>query len=121
MDNIYDNEYSKAMKAILMEIGEDTGKDYREMAFDAILDDNMLKNIPVIGTLINLAKWGMTIKNLQFAKNYYVFIQEIRNKEISKEKLDKHIEELKNNPKRMRKEMETLLIYLEQYKEIKKA
>lgn len=121
MDNIYDNnEYSKAMKAILMEIGEDTVKDYGEMALDAFLDDNMLKNIPVIGTLINLGKCGMTIKNLQFAKNYYVFIQEIRNKEISKEKLDKHIEELKNNPKRMRKEMETLLIYLEQYKEIEK-
>ena len=88
--------------------------------WDAFLDDNMLKNIPVIGTLINLGKCGMTIKNLQFAKNYYIFIQEIRNKEISKEKLDKHIEELKNNPKRMRKEMETLLIYLEQYKEIEK-
>ena len=55
MDNIYDNnEYSKAMKAILMEIGEDTVKDYGEMALDAFLDDNMLKNIPVIGTLINL-------------------------------------------------------------------
>lgn len=31
MDNIYDNnEYSKAMKAILMEIGEDTVKDYEK-------------------------------------------------------------------------------------------
>ena len=112
------NEHYKSMCNNLLGIGVDIFKDYGEMALDFFTDDNIIKNIPIISTFINLGKCGITIRTLQFARNYCSFIEKVRNGEIPKEQLEKHINELNTNPKQMQKEIETLLIYLEQYKEI---
>lgn len=118
--NNRDNAHYELMKNGLLGSGIDMAKEYAEIALDSLLNEGILKEIPIVGTIFNLGKCGLTIKNLQFTRNYLTFLQEIRNNEKTVMELEKHIEELNNNPKQMEKEMETLLIYLEQYKSVDK-
>lgn len=115
-----DNAHYESMKNGLLGSGIDMAKEYAEIALDSLLNEGILKEIPIVGTIFNLGKCGLTIKNLQFTRNYLTFLQEIRNNEKTVMELEKHIEELNNNPKQMEKELETLLIYLEQYKSVDK-
>ena len=110
------DQYYDSIISGLLETAVDISIDYGEVALDYFLDDKIIKDIPIIGTLANLGKCIISIKNLQFAKNYYTFIQLIRNNKKTVEELEKHIKCLNNNPKQMKKEIDTLLIYLEEYK-----
>ena len=110
------DQYYDSIISGLLETAVDTSIDYGEVALDYFLDDKIIKDIPIIGTLANLGKCIISIKNLQFAKNYYTFIRLIRNNKKTVEELEKHIKCLNNNPKQMKKEIDTLLIYLEEYK-----
>ena len=111
-----DNAHYESMKNGLLGSGIDMAKEYAEIALDSLLNEGILKEIPIVGTIFNLGKCGLTIKNLQFTRNYLIFLQEVRNNEKTVMELEKHIEELNNNPK----QMETLLIYLEEYKSVDK-
>lgn len=111
-----DNAHYESMKNGLLGSGIDMAKEYAEIALDSLLNEGILKEIPIVGTIFNLGKCGLTIKNLQFTRNYLTFLQEVRNNEKTVMELEKHIEELNNNPK----QMETLLIYLEEYKSVDK-
>lgn len=110
------DQYYDSIISGLLETAVDSSVDYGELALDYFLDDKIIKDIPIIGTLVNLGKCIISIKSLQFAKNYYTFIQLVRNNKKTVEELEKHIKSLNNNPKQMKKEIDTLLIYLEEYK-----
>ena len=110
------DQYYDSIISGLLETAVDTSIDYGEVALDYFLDDKIIKDIPIIGTLVNLGKCIISIKSLQFAKNYYTFIQLVRNNKKTVEELEKHIKCFNNNPKQMKKEIDTLLIYLEEYK-----
>lgn len=45
-----------------------------EVAFDSILTDGVLKDIPVIGTLISLGKAAGSVRNYFFAKKMLIFL-----------------------------------------------
>lgn len=115
-----DNKCYEPMKNDLLGIGIDAFTDYGDMALNYFLDETIIGNIPIIGTFVKAVKIGLSIKNLRFAKNYCTFIQKIRNNEKTQKDLEQHVNILNNNPKQMKRELETLIIYLEQYKSVDK-
>lgn len=88
--------------------------DYLELGIDSILENDCLKEIPIIKTFISVGKITKNIRERNLMKNLAIFLNEINSGNVDKEKLNKHKEELKQNPKQAEKELGRVLIILEQ-------
>lgn len=92
----------------------DIVSDYLELGIDSILDNDSLKEIPIIKTFIGVGKITKSIRERNLMKNLVIFINKLNSGNIDKEKLKKHKEELNQNPKKAEKELGRILIILEQ-------
>lgn len=88
--------------------------DYLELGIDSILENDSLKEIPIIKTFISVGKITKSIRERNLIKNLAIFINELNSGKINKEKLSRHKEELRKNPKKAEKELGRILIILEQ-------
>lgn len=88
--------------------------DYLELGIDSILENDSLKEIPIIKTFISIEKITKSIRERNLIKNLVIFINELNRGKINKEKLSRHREELRKNPKKAEKELGRILIILEQ-------
>lgn len=88
--------------------------DYLELGVDSILENDSLKEIPIIKTFISVGKITKSIRERNLIKNLAIFINELNSGKINKEKLSRHSEELRKNPKKAEKELGRILIILEQ-------
>lgn len=92
---------------------EDIIKDYVEMGIDLFINDNVLKDIPIIGTIIGGAKVIKNIRDRNTIKNLIQFINEVNSGKIDREKLINYQEELTNNPKKAEIELGRVLLILD--------
>lgn len=89
--------------------------DIAEVGLDAVLDDGLLKDIPIISTAVSLFKIGKTIHDRVYVKQLGVFIDEIRKHTVNEEKRQKYINKLKENEAFRNKELEYLLTIIARY------
>ena len=115
------NEILQPMIEQFMANSVDLTLDYAEMALDHFLDFDLLKDVPLLGTVAKAGQATFTIKNLVMARNYYVFITDLRSDHVTTERIYKHTKKLQENPKQLIKELEMLLVYIEKYQEVEKA
>lgn len=88
--------------------------DYLELGIDSLLENDNLKQIPVINTFISVGKITKNIRERNVMKNLIIFLNELNRGVIDIEKLKNHQKELKLNPKKAEKELGRILIILEQ-------
>ena len=88
--------------------------DYMELGIDSILADGVLKEIPLLKTMIVGGKIILNIRERNMMKNLIIFLNELNGGSIDKEKLKKHKEELYQNSKKAEKELGRVLIILDQ-------
>ena len=92
----------------------DIVSDYLELGIDSILENDSLKEIPIIKTFISVRKITKNIRERNLMKNLAIFLNELNSGNIDKEKLNRHKEELKQDHKKAEKELGRILIILEQ-------
>lgn len=88
--------------------------DYLELGIDSILENDSLKEIPIVKTFLSIGKITKNIRERNLIKNLVIFLNELNSGNIDKEKLNKHKEELSQNHKKAEKELGRVLIILEQ-------
>lgn len=93
-------------------------EDYCELGLDAMLDEGVLKDIPVFGTLTKLYSVGTTIHGKILEKKILKFFYELD--QISFQKRIDFVAEIQNNPKQEKKVGEHLLILLERIDDMNK-
>jgi len=71
--------------------------EYGELALDSIIDDGVLRDFPVVGTVIGLMKFGSSINQHFTAKKLYKFLFEL--KDISQKQRNEKINEINNSKK----------------------
>ena len=64
--------------------------DYLELGIDSILENDSLKEIPIIKTFISVGKITKSIRERNLIKNLAIFINELNSGKINKEKLSRH-------------------------------
>ena len=87
----------KIGKAIVGEIlnpSIDISIDYGEVALDSILEDGILKDVPIISTVISGVKTALAIRDKRFVKKTLVFLQEINSGHADPEKVEEFREKL---------------------------
>jgi len=71
-------EVGKEMMTILASDGlVDIGKDTIELAIDASMEDGLLKDAPIVGTLFSLARLGADIRDRLLARKLFRFLREV--------------------------------------------
>jgi|TARA_B110000902_G_C14057496_1_gene494151 hypothetical protein len=95
------------------------GSDIGEIAIDSLLNDGVLKDIPVIGTIVNLYSTGVTISGKIFEKKILKFLYGLD--EISLDKRADFISKLNQKPKFKKKVSEHLLILIDRIDDMDKS
>ena len=89
--------------------------DLAEVGLDTVLEDGVLKEIPIIKTVISLYKIGRTIRDRVYVKQLGAFINEIRQHTINEEKRQQYINKFVENEKFRSRELEHLLVIISRY------
>ena len=72
-------------------------KDFAEVAIDGIMDDGVLKDVPLVNTIVGVVKFGNSINKYLSAKKIYKFLFELHH--IPQEQRIKKIDEINNSKK----------------------
>jgi F0F1-type ATP synthase alpha subunit len=104
-----------ALEDTLAESTIDIISDIAEVGLDAVLDDGLLKDIPIISTAVSLFKIGKTIHDRVYVKQLGVFIDEIKKHTVNEEKRQKYINKIRENEAFRNKELEYLLAIIARY------
>lgn len=108
------NEIIPEFNDSLMINSTDIIGDYLELGIDSILENEILKEIPIFKSLLSVGKISKNIRERNCLKNLAIFINELNSGNIDSEKLRLHQEELKRNSKKAEKELGRVLIILDQ-------
>lgn len=90
----------------------DTLLDYAEVGLDAILDDGVLKDIPVFGTIVAFCKVGINLRERNLMKQLATFIQSFNNGTIDPKQLEKYRKSL-DDPRKAEKELGRVVLLLD--------
>ncbi|WP_139235633.1 hypothetical protein [Mucilaginibacter polytrichastri] len=94
-------------------------KEYSEVALDSILKGGVLKDIPLVGTVVGLFKIGNSLKEQHTIKKILVFINQ--SAEIPKEDREAFLNKLSDNDEYKESIAEKVLLLIERLDETKKA
>lgn len=106
------SELVPALKDTLFSPTYEIVAEYAEIGIDALLDNEVLKGIPVVSTLSSICKIGYNLHERNLIKQTLAFITEFNSGSISQGKLNEHREKLEANPKEAEKELGRVLIIL---------
>lgn len=81
-------ELTKELSKELINVGFDLSIDYAEVAIDALLQEGLLNEIPLVKTIVAFSKMGIAIKDLHFSRKVLTFLREFHNGSIDGERLE---------------------------------
>lgn len=99
----------------LKENSIDIVSDYIELGLDSVLEDGLLKDVPIASTVVALYKIGNSFKERHNLKKLYIFINEINKGIVNEDKLHEYKEKFQANDKYRNQEIEYLLVLLDRY------
>ncbi|GGH16816.1 hypothetical protein [Mucilaginibacter phyllosphaerae] len=99
----------------------DVGIDYAELGFDDLLNDGVLKEIPVIKTLISIAKIGINVKEKFFIKKLLTFLKELHSGGALSDKSNDFKNKFGSDSKYREKVTEQIMIFLDAHLTIEKS
>lgn len=99
----------------------DLAKDSVEFGIDSVLDDGILKDIPIVSTVVGVAKTAQNIYDRNLLRQTITFIVEFNSGKIDPEKLQKYRQKINRDPKYAEKELSRVLINLNGNIDLKKS
>jgi hypothetical protein len=106
---------TKAISNELVSTTLDMSIDYAELGFDELLDDRILKEIPIVKSLVAVAKIGINIKEKFFIKKVLTFMKEFHSGTISQKMLDDFRNKFNTDYKHREKVTEQIMVFLDAY------
>lgn len=91
-------------------------KEYAEIGIDTVINDGILKDIPIVSTFFGVGKTIVAIRDRHFIKKTLVFAQQLQSGTASVDDLEEHRRYLEEDPKLMEKELETIIICIDRYR-----
>ena len=99
--------------------GKDLLKEAAEFTLDAVLDDGVVKNIPVVGTVAKLFRMCVGVQGYVFAKKVRRFLEELTT--IPQEDRDHFARQIENDKKEQSRTAEVLVVLLDKLDDIQKT
>lgn len=94
---------------------EDVFKDCLELGIDNFIEDGILKDIPIVNSIVSGLKIAKNIYDRNLLKQTLTFIKELNNGTINKEKLIAYRSTIENNTRKCEEELGRVLLYLNMF------
>lgn len=111
------NEIGKA----LISNNLDNALDYAEIGLDTFVSDDILKEIPIVKTVVGVVKSGLKVKEIFFTKKILTFLKEFHSGKLSEEKLSKFQYEFDSNEKYREKVLQEIMLFNDTFLQIEKS
>jgi len=98
----------------------DTVGDLAEVGLDAVMDDGILKDIPILSTVVGLYRIGHTIRERHEIKQLALFVAELNRGCTDESKRKQLLEKLNSDTRKSKQEIEYILVVLDSYLEYEK-
>lgn len=95
---------------VIDQIGE-----FAELGIDAIMDEGILKNVPIVSTAIALYRIGNSIRERHSIKKLAIFIQQIHHACLDEAKRQEYRQNFVSDEKFRSQELEYILILIDRY------
>lgn len=109
------------VRSIFAEEFTPIGVDIVEVGIDSLLESETLKNIPIVQTVLGLAKVSLAIRDRYFLKKILIFIKALNQGNAKPEEIEKRQKASKNDEKWLKKEIELITIHIDRLDELEKA
>ena len=110
-----ENNLSTALSNSISNEVETTATALLEVGLDSIMDDGLIKEVPILSTAISLYKIGSSIKERHQVKKLASFVMALNNGITDEETQKYYRDAVKDNPKRRDQELEYILILIDRY------
>ena len=110
MDKLVD-DFEKS----LFNSSKDVISDYLEIGIDSLMNEGILKEIPIVNTIVGVLKIGKNVHDRNLLKQTLTFINEFNNNKISHDKLKQYKITIENNHKRCEEELGRILLLLNNF------
>lgn len=93
----------------------DNASDYAEIGLDSFVSNEVLKEIPIVKTIVGVVRGGLKAKEIFFAKKILTFLKEFYSSKLTQDKLSKFKLEFKEDYKYREKVIEQIMIFNETF------
>lgn len=107
------NNFVKLTMDTLVNNSIDVGIDFLEMGLDSILEDSILKEIPIVKTVYAISKTGFAIREKHMLKKTIIFLQQLNSNGVGNETYENYKQRLRENDEHLYKELEHVIIYID--------
>ncbi|MBX0290128.1 hypothetical protein K3G63_06740 [Hymenobacter sp. HSC-4F20] len=112
---------SQAVQQSLVTVNFDTGLDYAEITLDSFVTDVVLKEIPIVKSVVGVVRSGLKVKEIFFAKKILTFLKEFHSSEISEDKLYEFREKFKYDIAYREQVMEQIMVFNDKFIHVEKS
>ncbi|MRT93567.1 hypothetical protein [Ancylomarina sp. 16SWW S1-10-2] len=106
---------SKNFTAEILAPSIDLSVDYSEIYLDDLIENEALKEIPLVKSVVGVIKAGISINQFWFAKKLLTFIQEFNSNSIEPEKKEKFQTRVLNDCKFRKKVVEQTMVFIDRH------
>lgn len=96
----------------------DLSVDYAEIFIDDLMENEALKEIPIVKSIVGVIKGGVAINQFWFAKKLLTFIKEFSSNKASRDQVENFKVKINNDPKFGKRIAEQLMIHIDRHIEI---
>lgn len=95
--------------------------DYAELALDSFLDNGIIKEIPIVKSVVGVIRGGMKIREIHFAKKLLTFLKEFHSAKLEESKRVEFQKKFKSDNKYRNSVVEQIMILNERVLDIEKS
>ena len=110
-----DNNLSLALRNSISEEATNSLTEIAEIGLDSVLDDGLLKDIPVISTAFSLYKIGRSVKERHYVKKLAQFVCALNNGAVDEESREYYKRKLEGNDMQRNQELEYIMVLIDRY------
>ena len=116
-----ENDLSLALSNSISEEVGTIATDILEIGLDSIMDDGLLKEVPILSTAVSAFKIGKSVIERHYVQKLAAFISQMNKGIVDEKQRDYYKSTVKDNPKKRDKELEYILIIIDRYIHADKA
>jgi hypothetical protein len=119
--NSEEKSIEKAVKEGLENPNFDLALDYAELALDTFMDNDAIKEIPIVKSVVGIFRGGLKIREIYFAKKLVTFLKEFHKGTLSEEKKEDFKRKFNSDDKYRDAVVEQIMVLNDRFLEISKS
>jgi hypothetical protein len=116
-----DNKIEKAVEEGLKAPAFDLAQDYAELGMDAFIDNDAIKEIPIVKTVVGLIKGGIAVREIFLAKKLLTFMKEFHSGKLKDEKKEAFLQKFNNDKKYRESVVEQIMVLNDRFISVEKS